>query len=132
MVWPLAATSCGMKLVAVLTNDVVGADDATAVEQIVDEGGLSLDLVAQGIGNTGRRDFFNLALIFGFVIEEFVFANYLCKRKNHHLSFVFYHAASEFTAFDEFLEHNLIACVEGSLNSLVEIFCSVDLAYAYA
>lgn len=69
--------------VRILGDDEVDADDAVAVQDVVDARCLGLQGGGQFVADTGRGDFLHLAVVLGVIVKELVVGNDLGHGEDH-------------------------------------------------
>ena len=84
-------------------------------------------LIAQRIGDTGRRDLVHLAFVLGIVVEELVVCHYFCDRESDRFVFRLVHTTGHFGALHVRLADHLVALLERTLDSRVDAFDGLHL-----
>ena len=110
---------------ALLTDNIVDADDAVTVQNIVDMTGDFSHAFGQFITDAGRCDFLYLTVVFGIIVEELVFGHHLRRREEHGFLLRFVASHRDFGAFQIALHHHHVAlhhCLTDGWSQLVFVF----------
>ena len=104
-----------------LGDDPIHADDAVGADDVVETEGLGLDLIAYLIGNAGRGDLVHFAFVLGVVVKELVVGYYLGNGESDCFLFGLINAAGHFRSLHERLADDLIALLERTFDSGVDV-----------
>ena len=84
-------------------------------------------LIAQFVGDTGRRDLVHLTFVLGVIVEELIMGDHFGNRESHRFVLGLIDAAGHFGTLHERLADDLIALLESPLNSGIDLLHGLDL-----
>ena len=93
----------------VFRNDVIDANDAVGMQDIVDAARFCSHLGRCFGAESGRSNLLYLSVILGIVVEELVLCNDFRSRKHHFLIACLVNSLRDFDAINELFDHHLIA-----------------------
>lgn len=119
---------------ALFVVDVVEADHAAAVEEVVEFGGDVLDFVGDAGVDVGGSDFVGESVVFGGIVEEFVVAEGYDFGDGEDVFFAvdFHHAAVKFAALDELFDEDGVVFGEGLVDGGHQILGAFHLGGGHA
>ncbi len=118
--------------VGILGNDVVDADNAVAVQDVVDARRLGLQGGGEFVADAGRSDFLYLAVILGVVIKELVVGHDFGNREDDRFLLGLVAAHGDLGTVKETLNHHVVALLEGKLHGIVQLVTAFHLGHAEA
>ena len=92
----------------ILRDDIVDADDAVAMQDVIDATGLSSHSLSCLRRQTGRRDFLNLSVVFRIIVEELIVGHHLCCRQHDGALLGLIDANGDLRSVHESLNHHLL------------------------
>ena len=118
--------------VRVLGDYVVYADNAIAVQDVIDAARLGLQGSCKLWADAGRSDFLDLTIVLSVVVEELIVSNHLGNREYHTFGLSLVATHGHLGAVEEAFHHYLVVLLEGILDGWCKFVLALYFCYTKA